>query len=84
MASIAHRVGTNKTFVGCFQHLIINGYRYDFRKQGLIGDSEFGVNVGEFSCSHRTYCLGTLLWDFKTLPFQRRKGDSLYCGKLLC
>lgn len=49
MTSIAARVNTSKTFVGCIQHLIINGYRYDFRKGGLVGDSEFGINVGECS-----------------------------------
>ena len=49
MSSIAGRVNSSKTFVGCIQHLIINGYRYDFRKGGLVGDSEFGVNVGELA-----------------------------------
>ncbi|KAL8612700.1 hypothetical protein ACOMHN_025351 [Nucella lapillus] len=49
ITAIAARVNSSKTFVGCVQHLIINGYRYDFRKGGLVGDSEFGINVGECS-----------------------------------
>ncbi|XP_076441439.1 LOW QUALITY PROTEIN: pikachurin-like [Babylonia areolata] len=58
MTSISARVNTSKTFVGCVQHLIINGYRYDFRKGGLVGDSEFGVNVGECSegLCERVFC----------------------------
>lgn len=47
MDTIESRVNTSKRFVGCVQELIINGYRYDFRRGGLVGDAEFGVNVGE-------------------------------------
>ncbi|PVD23328.1 hypothetical protein C0Q70_16596 [Pomacea canaliculata] len=49
MDTIESRVNTSKRFVGCVQELIINGYRYDFRRGGLVGDAEFGVNVGECS-----------------------------------
>lgn len=49
MVAVSSRIGATKTFVGCIQELIVNGYRYDFRKGGLVGDSEFGVNVGECS-----------------------------------
>lgn len=49
MDTIAPRVNTTKTFVGCVQEMIVNGYRYDFRKGGLVGDSDFGINVGECS-----------------------------------
>ena len=83
MASIAHRVNTNKTFVGCIQHLIINGYRYDFRKGGLVGDSEFGVNVGEFSYCCSEYCFG-VFWGklFKILAQRHKKGNNPFCVKL--
>ena len=47
MADIARRVGTNQGFVGCVQELIINHHRYDFREKGLVGESEFGINVGK-------------------------------------
>lgn len=49
MTAITSRVNTDKAFVGCVQHLIINGYRYDFRKAALVGDSDFGINVGDCS-----------------------------------
>ncbi|KAK7495830.1 hypothetical protein BaRGS_00012820, partial [Batillaria attramentaria] len=49
MDAIASRANTTKTFVGCIQEMIVNGYRYDFRKGGLVGDTESGVNVGECS-----------------------------------
>ena len=47
MPDIARRVGTDLGFVGCVQELIINHHRYDFREKGLVGESEFGINVGE-------------------------------------
>lgn len=47
MDVIASRINTSKTFVGCIQELIVNGYSYDFRLGGLVGDAEFGINVGE-------------------------------------
>lgn len=49
MTAIANKVGTSKSFVGCVEQIVINGYKYDMRKAGLIGDAEFGVNVGECS-----------------------------------
>ena len=50
MTAIINRVGTNKGFVGCVEQVVINGYKYDMRKAGLVGDSQFGVNVGRY-CS---------------------------------
>ncbi|KAK6179410.1 hypothetical protein SNE40_011777 [Patella caerulea] len=49
MSAISSRVGTRKRFVGCVQEVGINGYRYDLRKADIVGDAEFGVNVGECS-----------------------------------
>ncbi|ESP03639.1 hypothetical protein LOTGIDRAFT_224298 [Lottia gigantea] len=49
MSNIESRVGTRKRFIGCVQEVVINGYRYDMRKADIVGDTEFGVNVGECS-----------------------------------
>ena len=32
---------------GCMEKVIINGYMYDLRKADLVGDAQFGVNVGK-------------------------------------
>ena len=50
LSQVSERVGTDKGYVGCIQHLVINGYRYDFRSGGIVGDSQFGLNVGEYFC----------------------------------
>ena len=47
MTAVANKVGTNKGFVGCVEQVIVNGYKYDMRKAALVGDAEFGVNVGK-------------------------------------
>ncbi|XP_046330214.1 pikachurin-like [Haliotis rufescens] len=49
MSSITNRIGTAKQYVGCVQELSINGYKYDMRKGEIIGDAQFGLNVGECS-----------------------------------
>ncbi|XP_041360084.1 pikachurin-like [Gigantopelta aegis] len=49
MSAVVSRTMMRKRFVGCVQELIINGYKYDMRKGNLVGDSEFGINVGECS-----------------------------------
>lgn len=49
MTAVADKVGTNKGFVGCVEQLVVNGYKYDMRKAGVVGDAQFGVNVGECS-----------------------------------
>ncbi|CAL1534448.1 unnamed protein product [Lymnaea stagnalis] len=51
MSAIAGRISTSHQFIGCVQELLINGRRVDFRKRGLVGESEFGVNVGECSAN---------------------------------
>lgn len=49
MTAVASKVGTSKGFVGCVEQVVVNGYKYDTRKEGLVGDAQFGVNVGECS-----------------------------------
>ncbi|KAL5016942.1 hypothetical protein ScPMuIL_006531 [Solemya velum] len=49
LGSLSNRVGTHKGFVGCIQEVKINGFQYDMRKSALVGDAEFGRNVGECS-----------------------------------
>lgn len=49
LARIQDKVGTAKGFVGCVQQVVVNGYKYDLRKAGLVGDAQFGTNVGECS-----------------------------------
>ena len=47
MSAILSRTAIRKRFVGCVQELVVNGYKYDMRKGSLVGDSEFGMNVGK-------------------------------------
>lgn len=47
LESLSNRVGTHKGFVGCIQEVKINGFKYDMRKSALVGDAEFGRNVGK-------------------------------------
>ena len=47
MTAVASKVGTSKGFVGCVEQVVVNGYKYDMRKEGLVGDAQFGVNVGK-------------------------------------
>ncbi|KAL4236805.1 hypothetical protein ACF0H5_005192 [Mactra antiquata] len=47
--SIGDKVGTSKGFVGCVQEVKVNGYRYDLRKSDIVGDAQFGSNIGECS-----------------------------------
>ncbi|XP_033738487.1 pikachurin-like [Pecten maximus] len=49
MTAMSSRIGITKPFVGCVQEIIINEYRYDLRKQELVGDTMYGLNVGECS-----------------------------------
>ncbi|KAK0045472.1 pikachurin [Biomphalaria pfeifferi] len=51
MTSVSNRVGTTHQFVGCLQELRLNGRRVDFRRRNILGESEFGVNVGECSAN---------------------------------
>ena len=47
---IKDKVGTLKGFVGCVEQVVVNGYKYDMRKADLVGDSQFGANIGELVC----------------------------------
>ncbi|KAH9489415.1 hypothetical protein Btru_037656, partial [Bulinus truncatus] len=51
ISAISSRITTMNQFVGCIQELLVNGHRVDFRKKSLVGDSEFGWNVGECSAN---------------------------------
>jgi len=50
MDSISSRVGLTKPYVGCVQEVIINEYKYDLRKAGIVGDAYYGLNVGKVFC----------------------------------
>ncbi|KAL3869158.1 hypothetical protein ACJMK2_041871 [Sinanodonta woodiana] len=50
LSLIHDRLGTGKGFVGCVEQLSINDYMYDMRgDNGIIGDTQFGLNVGDCS-----------------------------------
>ncbi|XP_053394807.1 pikachurin-like [Mercenaria mercenaria] len=46
---IQDKIGTSKAFVGCVEHVVVNDYKFDLRKAELVGDAQFGANVGECS-----------------------------------
>lgn len=48
LVRIKDKVGTSKGFMGCVQQVVVNGYKFDLRKAGLVGDAQFGANVGEY------------------------------------
>ncbi|XP_052775155.1 pikachurin-like isoform X2 [Mya arenaria] len=58
------KVGMTQGFTGCVEQVVVNGYKYDLRKADLVGDAQFGVNIGECSegvcedvvCEHSGQC----------------------------
>ena len=48
IAQIQDKIGTTKGFVGCVGQVVVNGYKFDLRKAELVGDAQFGANVGMY------------------------------------
>ena len=83
MTAITNRVGTNKGFVGCVEQVIVNGYKYDMRKAELVGDSQFGVNVGMYRSKLNCCLKNPEIWAFHVEKIQispQTLGPS-FCSK---
>jgi len=46
MMKVKDTVGMTQGFSGCIEEVIVNGYKYILQKAGVVGDAEFGMNVG--------------------------------------
>ena len=44
----APKTGATSGFVGCVRRLRINNKDYDMRKGSFVGDTLYGINVGQF------------------------------------
>ncbi|KAH3696364.1 hypothetical protein DPMN_083828, partial [Dreissena polymorpha] len=81
---IKNRVGMVTGLTGCMEKVIINGYMYDLRKADLVGDAQFGVNVGDCSeglctrvaCEHGGTCMVTSPYSHVCLCPLRTGGDN--------
>ena len=82
MTAITNQVGTNKGFVGCVEQIVVNSYKYDMRKAGLVGDAQFGVNIGMYTVkilSFRTDRSGQMVQTQIRLLLEEQSDQGLHC-----